>query len=140
MYLITGALVINNYVTSMQFIGHLLLAFNRFTIILFPISYNKIWEKPWSIFVLITIPFLPICWRLTEPIIFKFAADGSVAAAVFVNSDVAKLSNILSSTVYFTTTFLAALLNVASFLKFILYKHGQVSQINIKEKHLLCEF
>ena len=137
MYLIAAALIINNYVTSMQFIGNLFLAFNRFTIIWFPTSQNKIWGRPWYTILLLTLPFLPVCWRLHEPIIFVFGANGTIAAA-FVNPSVAKLSNIVQSCVFIFTTMLAAILNVLSFFKFILHKQNNAS-FNVKERNLLCK-
>lgn len=126
------------YITVVMFVGNLLMAFNRFTLIWLPLKHHLIWKKQWYIFVLLFLPFLHICWRLHEPAIFAYLGDTKVTTA-YKNSTVSSIHFLSSVIIFFTTTLFAAVINLLSFFKFYFYKTTS-STFSVNEKHLLCEF
>lgn len=113
------------------------MAFNRFTLIWFPFKHNFIWDhRKWYTIILISFPFILICWRLHHPAAFLYLSDTNVTTTL-TNMDIMALNYIILTIFYLLATFMTAILNVLSFIKFYFHKS---SNINVNEKNLLCMF
>ena len=126
------------FFTVIQFVGHTIMAFNRFTMIWFPLKQKVIWGRRWYMVVLIGFPFLFVSWKLHEPGAFVFNENGTVSF-VLTNTWTMYLHSLITPIIYFSTTLAAAVLNVLSFVKFYFYKQTSTT-INVNEKNLLCKF
>lgn len=125
-----------SYILFIILFGHVLMAFNRFTLIWFPLNYQKIWEKQWYFFILFILPFAYFGWRIVEPAKFVYLSEEKVNI-VYSKSNVMAYYTLTASLMNLSSTFLAAIFNLLSFIKFYFYKS---TTINVKEKTLLCKF
>lgn len=125
-----------SYVIVTIFLGHTLMAFNRFTLIWFPLKYHKIWERKWYIFVILFLPFLNNCWRFHEPAISVYLND-TVVVPMYKNPIINELFGISLGLIFLSCQLIGGILNILSFIRFHFYKS---TNINVKEKHLLCKF
>uniref|UniRef100_A0A914QH92 Serpentine receptor class gamma n=1 Tax=Panagrolaimus davidi TaxID=227884 RepID=A0A914QH92_9BILA len=121
--------------TCVQFLGHVLLAFNRFTLLYFPIKHKNFWSRQWYTAVLIIASFLYISWKFAEPVSFLFI--GTNVGIALVDKNMSNIYYILSTTFFLTTTLITAILNVFTFIKFCLQKKNSNALISIKERNLL---
>lgn len=129
--------LILTYSTFVEFVGHTLMAFNRFTLISFPTKHQRLWSRQWYIVIMFLISLLLIAWRIPEPVKFSFDTDSTVSASL-INKKASSIHLTVTSVTFFVTTFFTAIFNVSTFTKFYCYKNS-VSTINVNEKKLLCK-
>uniref|UniRef100_A0A914QQS0 Serpentine receptor class gamma n=1 Tax=Panagrolaimus davidi TaxID=227884 RepID=A0A914QQS0_9BILA len=130
------AFIIISYVSAIQFLGHTILAFNRFTLIWFPLKHKQIW-KHLCLFILLLLgaPFIHVGIRFNEPGAFLIISDSNISVGLK-NKEALTTFLLISAIIYVSTTFIAAILHILSFSKF--YFHKQTSSgINVNEKNLL---
>ena len=124
-----------SYFSLMQYLGHLLMYFNRFTLFWFPLKHERIWRRNWYIYALILGSLLNICYKFYEPATYTFGPDNVVGIAL-INQSLHELSYVLATFIYGITTFLAAVFNVLTFIKFKSSKHST----NTTEKRLFRKY
>ena len=124
---------ISSYFICTQFLGHLIMAFNRFTLLWFPFKHYFFWKRSWYIYVLIILPLLPICYRLHEPGNFIFTKENTVVVTL-INANLMSLTFVISSVLYVSSTCIVAILNLLSLIKFPSNTH------NRNERDLLRRF
>ena len=136
-YIPSADLLISAYFLVVEFIGHTLMAFNRFTLLWFPLKYERIWRRNWYTAALIILPFFHVCYRLTEHGKFAFS-PGNTVAMVYTNPSMTSLIFLLSAAIFLTTTGIAAVFNVLALIKFYCYKQS-TNNASMKERRLLCK-
>ena len=85
---------------------------------------------------MLILPFLQICYRLGEPVIFIIGSVNNVDVTLK-NKSLMSIVYFSSAAVYVTTTLLAAILNALSLIKYYFYKH---SSSIVREKSLFGMF
>ena len=134
-YFVSVMMTTITYVIILIFFGHLLMAFNRFYLLWFPLFYHKIWKSQWYIILLLLIPFLNVCWRIVEPALFVYITE-DIVKLTYNDKSVASLYFLMTTIAFLSTTFFAAIFNGFSVIKFCFYK----KTLNLNEKNLFCKF
>ena len=120
----------------MQYLGHLLLAFNRCTVFWFPLTHERVWRGNWYIYVMIGLPFLHVCYKLHEPGRYVFGEGNTTVIGTLANGTLHSITYFISTVIYSIITALAAFFNGLSFIKFKSSKHSTSNS----EKSLFCKF
>uniref|UniRef100_A0AC35F674 Serpentine receptor class gamma n=1 Tax=Panagrolaimus sp. PS1159 TaxID=55785 RepID=A0AC35F674_9BILA len=115
----------SGYFVFLQFISHTLIAFNRFTLFWFPVTYAKIWSKPWYTILVLIFPIIGLSHRIFEPGVFQYSANGEVVVRL-VNDYAVSATYAVSSGLYFTCTAIQAIFNILAMLKYNNYKQSNV--------------
>lgn len=137
-FLATWNSIVGNFTTVTQFFGHLLMALNRFTLIWVPLKHENIWNQQWYTVIILIASLLSVSRRIGESSKFVFGEDSTVSVT-FIDKNVTNWNNLQSIIINFSTTFLAAILNILAFIKLLIRKQNN-SVINVNEKNLLCKF
>uniref|UniRef100_A0AC35G748 Serpentine receptor class gamma n=1 Tax=Panagrolaimus sp. PS1159 TaxID=55785 RepID=A0AC35G748_9BILA len=123
-----------SFLTIIQFVGHLFLGLNRFTIIWFPLYHENIWRRQWYTVLIVGMAFLSVIWRIPASAVLTILSNGN-GGIVYTNTSVTEIMNVSLTTIYFSTTCFAALFNVLSFFRFFMKKKNN-ALLNVKEKRL----
>ena len=124
------------YTAIVQYFGHTLLSFNRFTLLWFPLK-KQLWTKNWYIYLLLGLPLLNFTYQFYEPTTFVFIGEYSVFP-ILVNSNKHVFGTMVLNVIYIITTSLAAIFNALSLYK--AFYGINAKNLKINERRLLCRF
>ncbi|KAE9553831.1 hypothetical protein FO519_002961 [Halicephalobus sp. NKZ332] len=129
--------IFGGYIAELQYVGQLLLTFNRFSLLWMPTSYSKIWSQPWYFLLLFLIPLCVEGAFIGQPCVW-IPIDGGGYRGDFVDLQVHRTNSQIVSITFIGYLVLSIVMGIMSSFRYLKMRSKKNAQhINRKEIPLL---